>query len=362
MQSTSGPSYTCRMATTESTLPYFKQIKTLDRVVTNPPVCLYLETTNRCNLLCQHCPRTFASVERPADLSFDSLRMIVDQVPNLRQAVLHGIGEPLINKELPQMIRYLKERNVYVLFNSNGTMLYPHIQRELIESGLDEYRISLDAADAETFARVRGLPRFNLIVKNVREFVALKKELGVERPRLSLWLVGLKETLIELPAFVRLAHDMGVGEVYLQRLVFFDDAQQGQGFARADQALFGAVDEEEMRLIAEAHRIADELGVVFHASGAASPEQSLMPKDAGQPWSLCRRPWTLMYITANGNVLPCCIAPFAERDYSSLVLGNVFERPLMEVWNDYLYQKFRTELQSESPPSACKNCGVRWSL
>jgi radical SAM protein with 4Fe4S-binding SPASM domain len=301
-------------------------------------------------------------VERPADLSFEKMKMIVDQVPNLKRAVLHGIGEPLINKELPRMIRYLKDRGVYVLFNSNGTMLYPHVQQQLIASKLDEYRISLDAADAETFTMVRGLPRFDLIVKNVREFVALQKETGVDLPRLSLWLVGLKETLDQLKAFVRLARDMGVGEVYLQRLVFFDDHQQGQGLARPDQALFAAARTDEMRVIEEAHALADELGIIFNASGAASPEQSLMPKDDDQPWSLCRRPWTLMYITANGNVLPCCIAPFAERDYTSYVLGNAFERPLMDIWNDHLYKRFRSDLQSDEPPVACKNCGVRWSL
>ena len=349
------------MATLESK-PYFKQVKTLGPVVSNPPVCLYLETTNRCNLLCQHCPRTFASVERPADLSFEKMKMIVDQVPNLKRAVLHGIGEPLINKELPRMIRYLKERDVYVLFNSNGTMLYQHVQQQLIDSGLDEYRISLDAADAETFTMVRGLPRFNLIVKNVREFVAFQKETGALRPRLSLWLVGLKETLDQLKAFVLLAKEMGVSEVYLQRLVFFDDHQQGQGLARPDQALFASAREDELRVIEEAHALAMEVGITFNASGAASPEQSLMPKDDDQPWSLCRRPWTLMYITANGNVLPCCIAPFAERDYTSLILGNAFEQPLMDIWNDHLYKKFRSDLQSDEPPSACKNCGVRWSL
>jgi radical SAM protein with 4Fe4S-binding SPASM domain len=349
------------MATT-TPLPYYQGVKHLGPVVSNPPVCLYLETTNRCNLFCQHCPRTFASVERPADLSFERMKMIVEQVPGLRQAVLHGIGEPLINKELPSMIRYLKDRGVYVLFNSNGTMLYPHIQQSLIDSGLDEYRISLDAADAQTFTKVRGLPRFDLIVSNCREFVALKRKLGVDRPRLSLWLVGMKETLDQLGAFVRLAHDMDIGEVYLQRMVFFDDRQGGQGLARPDQALFGAIDEDEARLIAEAHRIADSLAVTFHASGGATPEQSLMPRDEGQPWTLCRRPWTLMYITANGNVLPCCIAPFAERDYDSLILGNVFQRPLMDIWNDHLYRKFRNDLQSQTPHSACANCGVRWSL
>ena len=343
-------------------MPYFKEATNLGPILSNPPVCLYLETTNRCNLLCQHCPRTFASVERPADMSFEQMKMIVDQVPNLKQAVLHGIGEPLINKELPTMVRYLKERGVYVLFNSNGTLLLPHVQQQLVDCGLDEYRISLDAADARTFERVRGLDRFDHIVRNSRELVSLQEELGVDHPRLSLWLVGLKETLVELEAFVRLAHEMGIREVYLQRLVFFNDKRQGQGLASADQSLFGRIDPEEAGLISRAEELAESLGVAFHASGATSPEQSLMPRDSGQPWSLCRRPWTLMYITANGNVLPCCLAPFAERDYDTIVLGNVFEKPLMEIWNNHLYQKFRRELVTDSPPKVCENCGVRWSL
>jgi MoaA/NifB/PqqE/SkfB family radical SAM enzyme len=260
------------------------------------------------------------------------------------------------------MIRYLKDRGVYVLFNSNATMLYSHIQHQLISSGLDEYRISLDAADAETFEKVRGLPRFDLIVKNTREFVALKRAMGIDRPRISLWLVGLKDTLSQLAEFVRLAHEMEVGEVYLQRLVYFEDAEGAGGLASPGQALFGRIDADEGDLVAEAQSLARELGVTFHASGAAPPEESLIPREGNQPWSLCRRPWSLMYITANGNVLPCCIAPFSERDYDSIVLGNAFERPLMEIWNDYLYQKFRTDLLSPAPAHACQNCGVRWSL
>ena len=43
------------------------------------PVCLYLETTNRCNLLCTTCPRTFEALEPPADMSWGLFTAIVDQ-------------------------------------------------------------------------------------------------------------------------------------------------------------------------------------------------------------------------------------------------------------------------------------------
>ncbi|MGH9810302.1 MAG: radical SAM protein, partial [Terriglobia bacterium] len=58
-------------------------------VATRPPVCLYLEVTNRCNLLCTTCPRTYEELEPPADMSWELFVSIVDQVPDLGRAVLH---------------------------------------------------------------------------------------------------------------------------------------------------------------------------------------------------------------------------------------------------------------------------------
>src|ERR1043165_3495190 len=87
------------------------------------PVCLYLEVTNRCNLLCTTCPRTFEDLEPPADMNWDLFTSIVSQFPRIARVVLHGVGEPMMVRELPQMIRYLKQRSIYVLFNTNGTLL-----------------------------------------------------------------------------------------------------------------------------------------------------------------------------------------------------------------------------------------------
>ena len=63
---------------------------------TAPPVCLYLEVTNRCNLLCETCPRTFEALEPPADMSWELFTSIVDQVPDVARVVLHGVGEPML--------------------------------------------------------------------------------------------------------------------------------------------------------------------------------------------------------------------------------------------------------------------------
>ena len=326
-----------------------------------PPVCLYLETTNRCNLLCTTCPRTYEELEPPADMSFELFVSIVNQVPDLVRAVLHGVGEPMLVKSLPRMVRYLKERGVYVLFNTNGTVLNERNGRALIAAGLDELRVSLDAANAASFRAVRGRNYFDRILRNVTAFRALQQREGHDRPRVSAWLTGLKETIRELPAFVRVAAEIGVTEVYLQRLVFFDE--HAIGMARPDQALFERLTAAESDIIAEAERLARALGITFSASGAASePGLSLHRAATDSPWSLCRRPWTLMYFTANGRALLCCIAPFSQRGYEHYTLGDATQQSLREIWNGPAYRAFRVALLSDAPPTACANCGLRWSL
>ena len=81
-------------------------------VAARPPVCVYLEVTNRCNLLCTTCPRTYEELEPPADMSWDLFRSIVDQLPDLARAVLHGVGEPMLVADLPRMVTYLKDRGI----------------------------------------------------------------------------------------------------------------------------------------------------------------------------------------------------------------------------------------------------------
>ena len=324
-----------------------------------PPVCVYLEVTNRCNLLCETCPRTFEALEPPADMSWELFASIVDQLPGLARAVLHGVGEPMLVKELPRMIRYLKDRGIYVLFNTNGTLLAPRKRRELIETGLDELRVSLDAANAESFFKVRGKNMFDRIVRNVGEFTALQREIGGATPRVSLWLTGLKETVDQLPDFVRLAARIGVKEVYLQRLVFDD---LGRGLARTGSSLFEKTQAEEEAAIAAAQELGHALGVTIDASGAAEPEASLKRSEEQAPWSACRRPWSLMYFTAHGRALPCCIAPFSARGYENYTLGDATQQTLRDIWIGNAYQDFREALIGDVPPKPCKNCGLRWSL
>jgi MoaA/NifB/PqqE/SkfB family radical SAM enzyme len=315
--------------------------------------------TNRCNSRCQTCIRTFERLEPRRDLTLVDFQTIVDQFPVLDRAVLHGIGEPLLNTKLPEMIRYLKGKHhpsAVVLFNSNAISLDEGWQHALIDAGLDEFRVSLDAATVTTYARIRGIDAFDTVIQNLRRFARLLR--AAERPKLSLWLTATRENLNELPDLVTLAAEIGVPEVYVQRLVLIH-----RGLAQAEHSLYRQLRAQEEMALAEAAERARACGIDFRASGLVSPQESLRRQDDGdRPWSACYRLWTTTYVTANGNVLPCCISPFSTTDYADLVLGNIFQTPFAHIWNGAKYVERRVALYTARPLEPCEQCGVNWSL
>lgn len=323
---------------------------------------LYLETTNRCNELCDQCPRTHLKREAERDLALEEVVRISDQLPALERVVLHGLGEPMLNAELPAIVAHLRKRGAYVLFNSNATALSERMGRALIEADLNELRVSLDGATAGTYARVRGVSEKTLpkILRNLSQFTQIQRALGAERPRLSFWFTAMRENLPELPRLVDLALETGVREIYVQRLIYF-----GEGLAREEQALFNRAQQEELEIIRQTEQRCQEQGLAFRATGATTPIEYLGHKTDDvlrRPWSPCQRPRKLAYITATGNVFSCCFAPFHPGPASTRVLGNVFEQSFAEIWNGPRYQSFRAAFDSDEPWDQCAGCGSKWSL
>src|SRR5205823_2207281 len=141
------------------------------------------------------------------------------------------------------------------------------------------------------------------------------------------------------------------------RLVYFEE-----GLAHSQQALFRRATREELALVHRCEEMCKERGIIFRAAGSVTPLESLIRDFGERPWSGCRRPYTLTYITSSGNVLSCCFAPFGHksaREYQEeRVLGNIFEQPIAEIWHGERYQEFRRAFESEHPAKHCSQCGI----
>jgi radical SAM protein with 4Fe4S-binding SPASM domain len=322
--------------------------------MTPPPVPrdVYIEPTNRCNELCLTCPRTFFQREPEADLDLERFKRVLDQFPSVERVVLHGVGEPLLARELPGMVAEAHRRGARVLFNTNALALNPRLAEQLVEAGLDELRVSMDAADGRTYREIRGVDGYEKAMRRTGEFCRLLRDLETDRPRVSMFFMAMRDNLRQLPAVIERAADLGVRTIVLQRLVYF-----GSGLAVEEQSVMG---EDTSELLAACDLAARRAGVELVGTGGLSPAQSLEAVDSARPWSGCTRPWRSTYVTANGNVLPCCFAPFTTRDYEGAILGNVFERPITEIWSGDAYREFRRAHRSDQPPEPCRGCGTRW--
>jgi len=231
------------------------------------------------------------------------------------------------------MIQYLKKRKAFVFFNSNGILLDKRCQNQLIDTGLDELRISLDAASPEGYKTIRDSDKFNLIISNVQAFSKRIKSLHVSHPKLSLWYLGTRDNISELPSFVRLADGLGITEVYLQRLVYFQD-HEGYGLARSEKTLMdsNAVITELINESSQIAKLQDDL--VFNSMLPGSATRLIVCKKVSK--ILCRGN------DATGQQLSCTLPPTAMFFHAAF-LPSLSLIMILSFWATFLiilYPKF----------------------
>ena len=166
-------------------------------ILRDMPLHLDVEATSYCDLKCTFCDRQIL-VEKGmlGSMDMDLFRHILDQFDETNR--LWGIkfsyrGEPLLNKNIPEMIRYAKSRGVLdVYFNTNAMLLTEDICRKIIESGLDRISISLDGTEKEAYESVRVGADFDTVVANIETLLRVRKEMNSSIPKVRIQTVNFR--------------------------------------------------------------------------------------------------------------------------------------------------------------------------
>lgn len=325
------------------------------------PRSLQVEVTAACNLRCPMClVRYRPPVNRvTGSLSFERFRSLVEEMPDLADVTLQGLGEPLLAPDLVAMVRFASERGIRVGFNTNATVLTHEKSVALVDAGLDWLCISLDAATPSVYEAIRDGARFDRVARNVRGLLAAKRGAGVDRPDVSLVLVAMRRNLDEVERVVRLASEWGVASVSVQNLSHsFDDA--GVQFAEIRsfterEALWA--DRREDKRAAEAafdraRTAADALGIRLHLPRL--DEQPAPPARRRNGTPGCDWPWRAAYVNHDGGVQPCCMVMGEER----ASFGNTSDGGLAAVWSGPRATQFRAALLTDEPPEVCRGCSL----
>lgn len=193
------------------------------------PIYIDLNTLNRCNVSCVMCPPAIKyDLGKDRD---DYYRLTVEEFEKLSSGVnvksAHFVGEyaePLLNKDIFDLIKRAHDRGSFTAITSNAMPLVPPFARKLIEAGLDMMSISLHGATKRTAEAIMLRSNFERVLQNIRTLQALKVEYGTMKPDLYFNFVSQLKNIHELPDFIDLAADLGVKHVQVIHLIDGDEA------------------------------------------------------------------------------------------------------------------------------------------
>ena len=171
------------------------------------PKKLNIEVTSRCNLNCDMCMRKVL-MEESGDMSLETYKALLPVFPELESVNVIGIGEPLMNENIIEMIRLGKEHlppNGTFSITTNATLIDEKMAKNLVTSGLDDLVVSMDGATPETFNDIRKKATFDEVLKNIGLLNKAKKERKSKLPQLGFEFVAMKRNIAELPQLVDLA-------------------------------------------------------------------------------------------------------------------------------------------------------------
>jgi len=289
-----------------------------------PPVHITIEPANICDMECPVCETGAGIMQRPRGyMSLDNFKRIVDGVASHTNTLFfYFMGEPFLNKHWYEMLRYAKAQGIpFINTCTNGHFVDPE---QVVRSGIDEISFQIGGVTQATHEVYRINGDLERSLANCRETVLAKKRLGAGSPRVALGFIVMKHNEHEVPAFHRLAKDLGVDEATVidpcVRTVY-----QGKQYLPSNTVNW------------------------FYNREEFEQHQTLVPKELsdGCPWI-----YHSLVVCWNGDIVPCCRDPQGK-----FVMGNLLDHDLETIWNGEPYVRFRERLLTEQGTvSICKLC------
>ena len=172
---------------------------------------LDIEVTNRCNLNCATCMRRTWD-EAVGDMDAATFARILEGLLAFSpppKVFIGGLGEPLLHRDIVDMVRQAKALGGKVELITNASLLTPQISRGLIEAGLDVLWVSLDGATCESYVEVRRGGDLHGVLKNLDAFRRLRRPAIYATPALGIAFVAMRGNVADLPAVFNLGRRVG---------------------------------------------------------------------------------------------------------------------------------------------------------
>lgn len=296
----------------------------LELIRSENPIIYNIETTNRCNMRCKMCPRTTMMTRKIEDIDRETFIKVVDQIrPHTeeewnnwknycetkygikesdeasenhfflyiisRVIQLHGYGDPLLDKNMPEYIRILHEKGFSSYFSCNPANINLELTCQMLDAGLDYIKYSIESVNDEIHKQIRGeMSNFSASYEKIKQVLKYK-------------------------------HDNNLNTTIVITMLDLNRTNQREDYDKLLKAFEG-------------------LDVYVYLK---SEDCQWYRKDfhgtKSIHWSeICKHPWMTMTVKSNGEVAMCM------EDYNNeIILGNVHAQSLKEIWEGEEYRKLR---------------------
>ena len=302
----------------------------ISRFTKNPvqwglPVSISFEPTTSCNLRCPECPSGLRQFTRPTGmLKKDFFTETIDDIhKHLLYLIFYFQGEPYLNTDFLDMVKYAAGKGIYTATSTNAHYLTDEAARKTVESGLDRLIISIDGTTQDVYQQYRVGGKLDKVLEGTKNIVKWRKELKSKTPFIFFQFLVVKPNEHQVEDIKRLAKEIGVDEVRFKTAQVYDFENDPNGL---------------IPLTDKFSRYKKNKDGVYVAKN----------KLANHCWKL----WHANVITWDGLVVPCCFDKDAMHQ-----LGNLKNQSFKNIWQNSNYKQFRKELMSSRKNiDICSNC------
>jgi len=295
--------------------------------ISHAPLFVSVEPAAVCQLRCPECPvgkgeRRKVKGERTPFMSLDLFRKVLGEVKEYAHTMqFYFQGEPLLNKDLAQMIAEAHEAGLYTIVSTNAQAMTRELAEALVGAGLNRIIVSMDGLTQASYGAYRiggDVEKAKAALRYLRE---AKKKLKIEDLRLQIELqcLRLKTNEQEWAELKRTYKALGADRLSLKTAQLYDYEKghdlmpSNPRYSRYEQGADG----------------------LFHRK----------KRTRG-----CLRVWSGVVVTTTGDVLPCCYDKCHAFAY-----GNIKDAPIAELFKNEKALAFRRAALNEQP-KICQEC------
>lgn len=293
-------------------------------VVLGVPYTISIESTCLCNLKCPECPTGSGMIKREKkNLDLLIYQKFIDEIKTTTlHLLLYFQGEPFVNRDIFDMIKYASERKIFTVISTNGQFLDTEMNKKIIQSGLNRIIISVDGTDQVTFEKYRVGGDLNRILEGTKDLYGLKKISKKRIPEIIFQFLVFRHNETQVSSIKRLGKISGADRIWIKSAQIINRDTAG----------------DIIPLNPEYSRY------FFDDKGDIKIKSRLKNQ--------CKRLWRTCVVTTDGYILPCCFDKEAK-----YVMGDINDTRLSEIWNNQKYKEFRKRiLSNRRATDICNNC------